>query len=334
MRPAAFFTSYGGRKVDRRHVLRFHADLEEAVRLHSDDDAFGVSGPFLDPGGHWRADLARHCATARTLVVLLSDVQLDSVWCAREWWIFEERVRLFRPLDDPPHSILPLVWRPLSRPMPRVVRDRQRLDWIGPLGHADEGLLDTMHTDPRSYQALCFRLGRAVARAAARPLPALPSGAAASAPPAWDAVHRRAGGDPDVGGAFATSGDAGGTDTSARPPTPPPTGSGHRDPLNVRVALALSGIEALSEDTTWRGFLRSLGRLRGARGLYPRHWPVTEPARRRMLRLVDHLFRQHRADTAITWLSRAVYDTTGDRAAATALLALLPDPTTGRSAEP
>lgn len=154
-------------------MLRFHADLERSVRLHTDDHATGLSGPYLEQGGRWREELLEHCATAATMVVLLSETQLDSEWCAREWAVFEERMRRFRSNGsvngEAAQPLLPLVWTPLSGPLPIAVRERQRLDWVEPVGHADRGVLDLMYTAPDDYRALCFRIGGLVARAAATP---------------------------------------------------------------------------------------------------------------------------------------------------------------------
>lgn len=314
---SAFFTSYGGRRADREHVLRFHADLEGMVRLHTDDHAFGATGPTLEPGGGWRSELLRHCATTRTLVVLLSETHLNSAWCAREWWIVEERIRRFRNDGAPPHHILPLVWQPLSGPLPRVVRERQRLDWVGVPGHADAGVLELMLTDPAAYRALCYRIGALVARSSAAALPPLPEAVAREAVPAWDAVARRAGGDPD------------GPPPCLEEAAPPegPDGPEDQDPrgsVGERAVRVLLTVPALDDPACWAAFLRRLGELRRDRALNPLYWRVTVPAAERHDRLVSHLRAQHPDSHALAWLARAVSETAGDPDAATALRALLP----------
>lgn len=322
---SAFFTSYGGRRADREHVLRFHADLEGMVRLHTDDHAFGATGPTLEPGGGWRSELLRHCATTRTLVVLLSETHLNSAWCAREWWIVEERVRRFRDDGAPPHHILPLVWQPLSGPLPRVVRERQRLDWVGVPGHADAGVLELMLTDPTAYQALCYRIGALVARSAAVALPPLPEALAREAVPAWDAVARRDGRDPD--GPVPGSGSAPGSDGAAPPEEVTecePGGPDARGTVGERAARVLLTVPALDDPECWAAFLRRLGELRRDRALNPLYWPVTVPAPERHARLVSHLRAQHPDSHALAWLARAVSETAGAAAAAAALRALLP----------
>ncbi|MFE1169259.1 TIR domain-containing protein [Nocardiopsis sp. NPDC058789] len=311
---SAFFTSYGGRRADREHVLRFHSDLEAMVRLHTDDRAFGATGPTLEPGGGWRSELLRHCATTRTLVVLLSETHLNSAWCAREWWIVEERVRRFRDHGAPPHHILPLVWQPLSGPLPRVVRERQRLDWVGVPGHADAGVLELMLTDPTAYRALCYRIGALVARSAADPLPPLPEAVAREAVPAWDAVARREGADPD--GAPSDQGEL--------PPPEGPEGPDARGSVGERAVRVLLTVRALDDPACWAAFLRRLGELRRDRALNPLYWRVTVPAPERHERLVAHLRAQHPDSHALSWLARAVAETAGDPDAAAALRALLP----------
>lgn len=304
-------------------MLRFHADLERAVRLHSDDHARGMSGPFLEQGGRWREELLRHCATAATMVVLLSETQLDSAWCAREWGVFEERLRRFRSNGQAngraPHPLLPLVWTPLTGPLPPAVRERQRLDWVEPVGHADRGVLDLMYTSPDDYRALCFRVGGLVARAAVTPLPPLPVGEAGSVRPAWDAPER-------VRGRVRANGAATKEDFLA--------GLDPLAPLRTRVAHVLSRVPVLDEEPPWRAFLSRLGELRGGRAQNPLHWPVTEPAFDRVSRLVEHLSHQHHSEDTIAWLSRAVRETTGVDGAADALASLVPDPETERSLEP
>ena len=286
-------------------MLRFHGDLERTVRLHADDHATGVSGPYLGQGGKWRPELLRHCATAATMVVLLSDTQLDSEWCAREWGVFEERLRRFRPDGEAPHPLLPLVWAPLRRPLPHTVRERQRLDWVEPVGHADRGVLELMYTSPDDYRALCFRIGGLVARAAATPLPPLPTSEAGAVEPAWEVPARANHGESDP-----------------------------QDPLETRVADVLSRVPALDEEHLWRAFLSRLGELRGGRAQNPLHWPVTEPAFDRVSRLVKHLSHQHHAEDTIAWLSRAVREVAGDEGAADALSRLIPHPGRERSLEP
>ncbi|MGW9557740.1 TIR domain-containing protein [Nocardiopsis sp. NPDC055551] len=320
-RPGTFFTSYGGRKADRAEVLRFHADLERAVRLHTDDHATGLSGPSLEQGGRWREELLKHCATAATMVVLLSETQLDSEWCAREWGVFEERLRRFRSNGsvngEAAQPLLPLVWTPLIGPLPIAVRGRQRLDWVEPVGHADRGVLDLMYTSPDDYRALCFRVGGLVARAAATPLPPLPLDEAASVRPAWDARARaKKGGDPGLR-----------TKECVLEEIEP------GDPLRRRVAHVLSHVPGLDEEHLWRAFLSRLGELRGGRAQNPLHWPVTEPRFDRVSRLVEHLSHQHRSEDTIAWLSQAVRETTGIDHAADALASLDPDPVPGPDPE-
>lgn len=285
-------------------MLRFHRDLERTVRLHADDHATGVSGPYLEQGGKWRPDLLRHCATAATMVVLLSETQLDSEWCAREWGVFEERLRRFRPDGEAPHPLLPLVWTPLSSPLPHTVRERQRLDWVEPVGHADRGVLDLMYTSPDDYRALCFRVGGLVARAAATPLPPLSTSEAGSVEPAWG------------------PGRANGWESNSE------------DSLDTRVAHVLSRVPALNEEHLWRAFLSRLGELRGGRAQNPLHWPITEPAFDRILRLVKHLSHQHHDEDTVAWLSQAVREVTGVDGAADALALLIPDPDTEGSLDP
>lgn len=297
-------------------MLRFHADLERAVRLHTDDHATGLSGPYLEQGGMWREELLKHCATAATMVVLLSETQLDSEWCAREWGVFEERLRRFRSngsvSGDAAQPLLPLVWTPLSGPLPIAVRKRQRLDWVEPIGHADRGVLDLMYTAPDDYRALCFRIGGLVARAAATPLPPLPVGEAGSVRPAWDARARVNGDDP----------------AGCIPEEPDPSAS-----LAHRVAHVLSHVPVLDEEHLWRAFLRRLGELRGGRAQNPLHWPVSEPMFDRVSRLVEHLSHQHRSEDIIAWLSQTVRETTGVDCAADALANLGPAPGPGPEAE-
>ncbi|MFE9245923.1 TIR domain-containing protein [Nocardiopsis sp. NPDC006938] len=321
---SAFFTSYGGRRADREHVLRFHADLEGMVRLHTDDHAFGATGPTLEPGGGWRAELHRHCATTRTLVVLLSETHLNSAWCAREWWIVEERVRRFRSGGGPPHHILPLVWQPLTGPLPRAVRERQRLDWVGVAGHADAGVLELMLTDPAAYRALCYRIGALVARSAAVALPALPEALARRAVPAWDAAARRAGGDPDGVDAEAGAPESvRGVETSADRVAE--AGGGlPRGAVGERAVRVLLTVGALDDPACWEAFLSRLGELRRDRALNPRYWSLSQPAPERLDHLVAHLRAQHPDPHALAWLARAVADTAGASDAAHALLALLP----------
>ncbi|SIO84092.1 hypothetical protein [Nocardiopsis sp. JB363] len=294
-------------------MLRFHSDLERTVRLHADDHVVGVSGPYLEEGGEWRPELLWHCGTVATMVVLLSDPQLDSEWCAREWGVFEERLRRFRPNGGAPHPLLPLVWRPLKVPLPRAVRKRQRLDWVEPVGHADRGVLDLMYTSPDDYRALCFRVGGLVARAAATPLPPLSTSEAESVEPAWK-VRARA------------DGAARKEDFTA--------GLDHSAPWETRVAHVLSRVPALDEEHLWRAFLSRLGELRGGRAQNPLLWPVTEPAFERASRLVEHLSHQHHASDTIAWLSLAVRETTGVDGAADALALLIPDPDTEGSLDP
>ncbi|WP_143173248.1 TIR domain-containing protein [Nocardiopsis flavescens] len=285
-------------------VLRFHRDLERHVRIRLNDESCrGVSGPYVAPGDMWRGEIPRACATARAFVALLNDRYGESTWCSREWWIFEERLRRHDFGDGPaPSLLLPVVWQPMERPIPKVIGNRQRTDWYLSSGAASEGILGLMYRkDLQPYHEACHLLAGLVAEAVRGRrghLPPLPPETRESLTQAWNTT-------PDAPGAW----------------TPPKAmgrpGEWERlDPLE-KVVLVLAGAPRLSHVAEWTGFLGRLSALREGM-LAPRQWALTDPVEPGYRSLVEHLEQRHGRVRAYRLLEEALAPLTAEGARALA----------------
>ncbi|GAQ54909.1 toll/interleukin-1 receptor domain-containing protein [Streptomyces acidiscabies] len=185
-RPPFFFTSYAERRADSDLVEQFHARLQREVEIKR-----GRSAPnegFLNTGAvrlgqGWRRKIGTALGRTRFLVVLLTDDYLASSWCAREWAVMQERVRLAEPAE--PVALLPLFWTGVSRKLPAEVADLQlRMATLG-AAYTDRCLVDLMREDPRGYEKFVIGLTDHMVKEASAELPEMDGELAASYPPAF-----------------------------------------------------------------------------------------------------------------------------------------------------
>ncbi|GAV43030.1 toll/interleukin-1 receptor domain-containing protein [Streptomyces acidiscabies] len=185
-RPPFFFTSYAERRADSDLVEQFHARLQREVEIKR-----GRSAPnegFLNTGAvrlgqGWRRKIGTALGRTRFLVVLLTDDYLTSPWCAREWAVMQERVRLAEPAE--PVALLPLFWTGVSRELPAEVADLQlRMATLG-AAYTDRCLVDLMREDPRGYEKFVIGLTDHMVKEASTELPEMEGELAASYPPAF-----------------------------------------------------------------------------------------------------------------------------------------------------
>ncbi|MFM9447356.1 TIR domain-containing protein [Streptomyces acidiscabies] len=185
-RPPFFFTSYAERRADSDLVERFHARLQREAEIKRGRSA--PSDGFLNTGAvrlgqGWRRKIGTALGRTRFLVVLLTDDYLASSWCAREWAVVKERVRLAEP--EEPVALLPLFWTGVSRELPAEVADLQlRMATLG-AAYTDRCLVDLMREDPRAYEKFVIGLTDHMVKEASDQLPEMDGDLAASYPPAF-----------------------------------------------------------------------------------------------------------------------------------------------------
>ncbi|MBM2616225.1 toll/interleukin-1 receptor domain-containing protein [Actinoplanes sp. LDG1-06] len=184
--PAApvFFLSYwrpdpprqgaGPPREPNRFVMQFFDELSENV-----NNLIG-SIPGRDPGyldvarggGElWERQLLHAAGTCQVLICLLSTPYLTgSEWCAREWDLFSRRRVVPRHDHAPPFetAVVPVLWTPLSTPLPPVVSDvnifvptRLREDFRA--DYQTDGLLGLLRTGQQTvYEAIVWRIAQRV----------------------------------------------------------------------------------------------------------------------------------------------------------------------------
>jgi len=184
-RPPFFFTSYAGRPADKPLVEAFHQRLQQETEIKR-----GRSAPhegFLDAGSvalgeAWRRKIGSALGRTRFLVALLTDDYFASPWCAREWAVVRERVRLAAP--EEPTAILPLFWTRVSRELPADVADLQ-LRTASPGACADTCLVDLMRGDAAGYERFVIGLTDYMVKTASVQLPEMDGELAANYAPAF-----------------------------------------------------------------------------------------------------------------------------------------------------
>jgi hypothetical protein len=265
-RPYTFFTSYA-QSVDRDLVGAFHADLEREVGIVMR----GRPGPrgFIDQSGisigaEWRPELIAGACTAKSMVALLTDDYTKSEWCAREWAIFEERIRRATPPGGRrPPCLLPVRWAELRAAPPDEVRRLQSADRSLGEAYYNGYLVHMMRLAKDDYLRTCIKLAGLVARAAEHDLPPLAPAAAA-----------------DLRLAFGV---AAATPPAVRPsippdlPGPPHEGTRVATPPRRRPRLttadfqrlvrALGQVEPIQEPATFRRWVGRIEAVHGALGL-------------------------------------------------------------------
>jgi len=186
--PAApvFFLSYwrpdppafgaGPPREANRFVMRFFDDLTEDVN-NLIGSVPGRDPGFLDVtrgGGElWERRLLHAAGTCQVFICLLSSPYLSgSEWCAREWDLFSRRQVVPRqgPAAHDESAIVPVLWTPLTDPLPPAVADvnlfmptRLRDDFRA--DYQAEGLLGLLRTGKEPiYQAIVWRIAQHVER--------------------------------------------------------------------------------------------------------------------------------------------------------------------------
>ncbi|WP_030744879.1 toll/interleukin-1 receptor domain-containing protein [Streptomyces sp. NRRL F-5135] len=205
-----FFTSYAVRRADSPLVAKFHARLQQEVRIKRGRSA--PSDGFLDTvslklGSGWRPQLVDALRTTRVLVALLSDDYFDSEWCGREWAVMTERIRRATPPGGPePVAVLPLFWVPVNRPLPGPVSDLQyRTPRLGD-AYADSCLIDVMRGDSRAYHKFVVELTDYMLEISGTPLPELDAAGTGAMAPAFGPVGAPGTPGPTAAGAAGTPG--------------------------------------------------------------------------------------------------------------------------------
>ncbi|OLT30375.1 hypothetical protein BJF83_08785 [Nocardiopsis sp. CNR-923] len=303
MKAPHFFLSYGDRAPEREYVQRFLRDLERAVRLQGHEETRAVSGPTLTPGPGWKRRLLKECATVGCLVALLSDRYFRSDWCAKEWWTVDERIRRRGDHTDAGVPwIIPVIWRPLSSPIPDAIRSQQRTDWYVHQDARRRGVLHLMDRDNQGpYRETCQTIATLVVEAFSHDLPALDDGQGPQL--SWDASAWRR------------------PKQSTPVPEPPPELSPSEKLVHI-----LSHVPSLDEEDTWSRFLDGIARSRPMGvPLQAWQWPHTSPSPERHQNLLKHLCTQYRRAHVFGWVADALESSTGATGHAQAIRSIRDD---------
>ncbi|ONH60067.1 TIR domain-containing protein [Frankia sp. CcI49] len=180
--PLYFFLSYaradGG---DGPYLERFHQDLRAEVRLRVGASDASTVGFFdrrsIEPGQDWSAELGAALARCRTFVAMCSPTFFASVYCGREWTVFDGRLRAAAAGGQgSPAVLLPVIWTPLRDPPKVFLRlqyDHQELGTT----YAQRGLRYLLQLDRNHdmYQEFLVALATRIVRLAHEsPLPPHP----------------------------------------------------------------------------------------------------------------------------------------------------------------
>jgi hypothetical protein len=158
-----------------RHVMRFFDELTENVNELVGSPA-GQDPGFVDlgrgGGESWQETVLGAVGTCQVFVCLLSRPLLKSPWCCREWDAFARRAVVprggsARPGDT---AIVPVLWAPLSDPMPPMVA---KINVFRPTGLPKEhyaarylanGLFGLLRSEPDIYEAILWKLALHIQR--------------------------------------------------------------------------------------------------------------------------------------------------------------------------
>jgi hypothetical protein len=181
-----FFLSYarpdrsrtvGPPRDPNRDVVRLFDDLTELVSELTGTPG-GADPGFMDRsmegGDLWQRSVLEAAGTCQVMVCLMSPAFLfQSTWNPREWDLFSRRRVVPRNPTGPrtETAIVPVLWTPVSQPLPRPVAE---VNMFTPLGLPDEdwtahylsdGLLGVIRTGRTEiYDAIVWKLARHIQR--------------------------------------------------------------------------------------------------------------------------------------------------------------------------
>lgn len=187
-RAPVFFLSYARAKPANRRVappheadrfvLKFFDDLNaivnELVPMLPGHDP-GFMDRTMEGGERWEKQVLEAAATCQVFVALLSTSFLvRSEWCAMEWDAFSRRKIIRRVERQPDHAtgIIPLLWAPIERSIPKVVAEVERFnptdlpDPVFAAQYQDNGILGLLRMSSltSAYEAVIWRLGLQIQR--------------------------------------------------------------------------------------------------------------------------------------------------------------------------
>lgn len=160
------------------YVEKFFHDLAENVGELISPPA-GTPVGFMDRemgvGMWWTDELMRAVGTCQVLVALLSTRYLQSTWCRMEWHAFSQRnlcSRDGKPVVPNQGCIVPVIWAPLHRELPRHIRPRlifsptREPDPAVPGHYEEDGIFGLMRMGlpKNSYEIVAWQLAKRIAK--------------------------------------------------------------------------------------------------------------------------------------------------------------------------
>jgi FxsC-like protein len=160
-------------------------DKQQGISLPLEESRTDRQIAFFDTesiqsGTVWEPEIEKALRTSRVMICLCSSAYVDSMYCGREFQVFwerrEEYIRIHQPQKDL-RVILPILWGPPPRDLPRVIASLQYNSEGYPPVYAREGLLQMMRINSYNddYWLFVRQLARDIVDAGEQhPLPDLP----------------------------------------------------------------------------------------------------------------------------------------------------------------
>lgn len=174
------FFSYA-RRDDGPELQRFYDDLvEELASLKGKlENEVAFRDVHMQLGSTWTEELRSALGNCSVMLCLYSPYYFRSVWCAKEWTHFRERVLAYTDeegLRHPPPLQIPVIWNPVNPPESASVLQYSHEDF-GPL-YDEKGLryLVQIESQRDTYRRVVRQLADAMVRGLNEtPLPPSPS---------------------------------------------------------------------------------------------------------------------------------------------------------------
>jgi hypothetical protein len=126
------FFSYANKDLNPL-LVNFFADLcgeiSEYTEYTPEDPQIGFRDKLnLPMGENWRNNIVHALQTSDVMLCVTSTKYLNSEFCAREFYFFDQRRRQDLKTDQQaPPVILPLIWNPTDRPLPKDMEEVQQV---------------------------------------------------------------------------------------------------------------------------------------------------------------------------------------------------------------
>jgi hypothetical protein len=146
------FLSYANKDLDPL-LVNFFSDLCTEIAASTPYEADDARISFRDKANlplmeNWRSNIVEALQTSDVMLCVTSTKYLHSSFCAKEFSFFDERRRHGLNAGDPaPPVILPLIWIPADRPLPKAMDDIQQVPKDVADDYRSRGLREILRID-------------------------------------------------------------------------------------------------------------------------------------------------------------------------------------------